>query len=470
MKILLVNPPVEKVVTSSFPKCFHDIRGIQPPLGLLYIASYLKKTKPHCEIKIYDAIAEVYSEANFQKLLHDYCPDIVGVQIFTFTLLDAITIFKLAKQANSKTITVAGGPHVSLYHSETLQFNFVDYAVAGEGEIPFTQLVEYIENNSIDLNKIKGIGYKIENRCFINPEHSVLDNLDDIPVIDRELIPYRKYYSVFSRNKLMTAIITSRGCPHRCIYCSNFNNKVRAHSPQYVISEIKKCISLGIKEFFLSDDTFSFNIDRAKEICHIIIREKLDIKWYINTRINTIDDELLFLLKKSGCQRINYGIETGSQRIIKNIYKKINLEDAKKAIHRTKKAGMSVYCFFMIGLPGETITDIKETVKFIKLTKPDFAQFSITALEPGTKLYRMAIEKGIVDRDIWKEFSENPYENFRVPLWTENFSESELKKILYSLYKSFYLSPRFVIKNIFDKENWLNFEKTITAIYRIIKM
>jgi anaerobic magnesium-protoporphyrin IX monomethyl ester cyclase len=439
-------------------------------LGLLYLASYLNKINSAFNIKIFDACAEDYSLQILEKLICDFEPDVVGVQIFSFTLIDALDVLKFIKENYPKIYTVAGGPHITLYPKETMSFSFVDFAVIGEGEIPFSKLVQSIAGEGESLSNINGIAYRENGNLFVNTNHNNLECLDDIPIINRKLIPYKKYFSVFSRNSVMTAMITSRGCPFNCVYCSNFNHKPRAHSAEYVIKEIKSCIDLGINEIFVIDDTFSYDMERAKNICRGIINENIKLKWYVNTRINTVDEELLRLLKEAGCRRVNYGIESGSQKIINNIKKGIKLEKAKHIIKKTKAVGLDVYCFFMIGLPGETMSDIKQTFEFVKETKPDFAQFSVTTIEPGTELYQMALNSGIIKYDIWKEFALKPKADFESPVWTENFTRMELSKILNSMYKTYYLSPRFIIRNVFDKNNWLNFRKTLSAIIRVVKM
>jgi anaerobic magnesium-protoporphyrin IX monomethyl ester cyclase len=470
MRILLINPPVDNVITSAYPKCFHHLRGVQPPLGLLYLASYLNKINSALNIKVFDACAEYYSLQNLKELICDFKPDVVGVQIFSFTLIDSLDVLKTIKENYPEIYTVAGGPHVTLFPEETMSFSFVDFAVIGEGEIPFSQLVQSIAGEGIGLNSINGIAYRENSELFIDKKHNNIECLDDIPIINRKLLPYKKYSSVFSRNSIMTAMITSRGCPYHCVYCSNFNHKPRAHSAEYVIQEIKNCVDLGINEIFIIDDTFSYDMERAKSICKGIIKNKIELKWYVNTRINTMDEELLGLLKQAGCRRVNYGIESGSQKIINNIKKGIKLEKAKHIIRKTKAAGLDVYCFFMIGLPGETMSDIKQTIKFVKETKPDFAQFSVTTIEPGTELYNMALNTGIIKYDVWREFALNPKANFISPVWTENFDSQELYNILSSMYKRYYLSPRFIIRNVFNRYNWLNFSKTVSAIIRVAKM
>ena len=468
MKVLLVNPPANKTIHASIPEQFYEFRGTHPPLGLLYLASYLQKKKPECEIKVYDMEAEKNSPAQLEEKIKEFSPDVVGVQVFSLTILNALDVLRAVKKLNKEIITVVGGPHLALYPVETISFENIDYGIIGEGEITLYELVDAIEKKQQDFSKICGLAYKLGGQVIINEKRQEIENLDEIPLIDRSLLKIERYSSYFTYGKKNTNIATSRGCPYDCIFCCKTSSNFRPHSVKYVLADIKNCLNLKIKEIFAVDDTFSLDIERAKEICREIIDQKLDFDWYINTRINTVDDELLCLLKKAGCRQINYGIESGSQKILDGLKKNINVSEAKKRVRATQKAGIKTLCYFMIGLPGETKKELNLTIQFIKETKPSFVRFSVTTLNPGTELYRLGLKKGIIKQDVWRNFAKNPREDFTVPVWTEHFSREELYGLFISISKKYYLSPNYVIRSALDINNWINFRKNFGVVKKII--
>ncbi len=470
MKVLLINPGSRKTIYAGIPESFYKLRGAHPPLGLLYLSSYLLKKKPHYRINVYDINVEEDSPKATKKKIKDFAPDVVGVQAMSFSLLDALDVLKSAKEVNKKIITVIGGAHPSLYPKETVSFKNVDYCVLDEGEIPFYELLDGIEKKKENFSSIKGITHKKAGRILVSREKNIVEDIDEIPLIDRSLLPLGKYRSLFSGSEKSANIITSRGCPYRCSFCLNFKHPFRAHSPEYVIEDIKECLKLGAKEIFVVDDTFSLDMERAKEICRKIKKENLKFKWYINTRINAVDNELLFLFKKAGCRQINYGIESGSQKILDGVNKNINIDEAKKWIIKTKKAKIRTLCYFMIGLPGEKKDDLKLTMKFIREAAPDFVRFSVTTLDPKTEIYKEALKKGVLESDVWQEFAERPKIDFVAPVWTENFKKEELYNLLGKMSKSYYLSPKYIIKNIFNIENWINLRKNFSALIEILKL
>ena len=444
---MLATPPNETEIHSGIPKIFYDLRGVHSPMGLLYIASYLKKKrKEKDKIEIYDISGEGDSLKEAIEKIKEFSPDIFGIQMFTMTAPNVLEILKAIKKTDKKIKTVVGGPHPTVFPEETLDQENVDYIVLGEGEIPFQRLIESFSRKDF-YPKIEATGFKKDGKYHLSNELNKVDNPDSVPVVDRGLLNLENYQSSFAAGKKITSLVTSRGCPYNCIFCAKFESQFRAHSAEYVVKDIESALKLGIEEIFVVDDTFSLDLERAKEICRLIIEKKLNFDWYINTRINSVDEELLVLLKKAGCRQINYGIESGSQKIIDALNKNIDLERAKEVIRATKKAGIQTLCYFMIGLPGETMKEIDETRKFIKEAAPDYVRFSVTTLEPSTKLYEMALKKGIVDKDVWTEFAECPSEKFKVPVWEENFTEEELNQLLSDLSKEHYLKPSFLIKN-----------------------
>lgn len=447
MHILLISPPHKNIVTTTIPEKINKERGYQPPLGLLYIASYLRKNSAH-RVTIIDSEVERFDYPDLRRMIEQLKPDLVGIQALTFTLIDALKTAAEVKNYSRGVPVVLGGPHVTIYPQESLMFNDVDYIVRGEGEISFKEMLDNLGNNS-GLGAVSGIGFKNNGKLTLTHDPSFINDLDSIPFPDRTFSPYQKYYSLLSKNFPITTMMTSRGCPYNCIYCERMGKKFRAISAEKVLEEIEHCLGLGIKEIFFHDDTFTIDKKRVFRICELINKRGLRFVWDARVRVDTVNYDLLSSMKNAGCHRISFGVESGNPRILKNLRKGITLEQVKTAFGYCKKLRIQILADFMIGSPGETRQDIIETIVFSRKLGADYAQFSLTTPYPGTDLYREALVKGIIKSDVWSGFAKDPKNDFIPPLWEENLSREELIDLLSLAYKKFYLSTGFVIRELF---------------------
>lgn len=465
MHILLISPPHKNLIITTIPEKINKERGYLPPLGLLYLASYLKHNSIH-QITIIDSEAEEMDYSDLKVRIEHLKPDLVGIQVLTFTLIDALKTASLVKNYSGAIPVVFGGPHVTVYPKESLALKDVDYIVRGEGEISFKKILDNL-NSETGLHSIDGIGFKINSKMVLTQEPTFIENLDSIPFPDRTFSPYGKYYSLLSKNFPITTMMTSRGCPYNCIYCERMGKKFRAISAEKVIFEIEHCLSLGIKEIFFHDDTFTIDKKRVFSICDLITKKGLNFDWDVRVRVDTVNYELLSSMKKAGCKRISFGVESGTPKILKNLRKGITLEQVKTAFEYCKKLKIQTLADFMLGSPGETKQDIAQTIRFAKKLGADYAQFSVTTPYPGTDLYREAISRGIIKSDTWSEFAKNPSSDFIPPLWTENLSREELINSLNDAYRKFYLSSNFILKELL---NIKSIKELITKIRAGLKL
>lgn len=452
MKILLIYPPIENELSHISLQEIDKERGFLPPLGLLYIATYLRKYSDF-DIKVIDCNIDSISHGDISGFIREHNPDVVGISSMTHFLVDAYKVAATVKEISKKIITVIGGPHTTIYPITTVSNPNIDYAIKGEGEIAFYELVRAINKGMSDENiaNIKGVASKFLMHQGIKDKDIELlriTDLDMLPFPDRTLLPYKKYSSILSHSNSLTTMISSRGCPYKCIYCDRMGKRFRAFSPDYVLNEIESILALGIKEIFFHDDTFTVNKKRVKAICQGIEDKKLRFTWDARARVDCVDYELLLLMKKAGCGRISFGVESGSSEVLKNLRKGITLEQIERAFNWCKELDISALADFMVGSPGETMDEIKETIVFVKRLKPNYAQFSIVCPYPDTDLYRLGLKKGIIDNDVWLDFSENPSADFTPPIWGEYFSRVELEKIAKKMYKEFYLTPHFIMNEI----------------------
>jgi len=449
MKILLINPPIENIIESDMPKELESGMDFLPPLGLMYIAAYVKE-KTNYNIEILDCGVEKIDYNNLENKIKNINPDIVGITAMTFTLIDVIKTAKLVKEVNPNIKIVLGGPHVNIYPEETMANSEVDFLVLGEGEQPFIDLLENI-NNPENLKNIKGIVFRDKNNNIINTgKRELIQDLDILPIPARELTHYTKYFSIIAKNNPTTTMFTSRGCPYKCLFCDrpHLGKIFRARSAENVVRELEKIEQMGIKEVFIYDDTFTIDRQRVVDICNLILEKNIKLNWDIRARVNTVDLELLRLMKSAGCARIHYGVEAGTEKILRVLRKGITLEQVKKAFAITKKTGIETAGYFMIGSPTENMEDIKQTIKLAKKLFPDYVHFSVTTPFPATELYFKGLQDGIIKKDYWKEFSKNPQPDFEPPAWEENFTRDELFKILIKAYKEYYLNLKYILRRL----------------------
>lgn len=470
MNVLLINPPRINEIIGNNPVLIEEERGHNPPLGLLYIASYLEKNSKH-DVQILDCQVEKLSYKDVGDRIAISKPDVVGITTMTLCLLDVIEAAKIVKERCPEAAVVLGGPHVNLFPEETINFKNIDYLVLGEGEITFCKLLENIDNHT-ELREIRGLVFKSNGKIINTGMPSFIEDLNILPNPARHLVPYKKYTSLLSPYNPITTIITSRGCPYTCTFCDrpHLGRRFRARSAENVVEEIIECKKMGIKYFLLYDDTFTVDKKRVIDICNLLIKNNIKTNWEIRTRIDTVNKEMLKKLKKAGCTGIHYGVESGSEKILKVLDKRISLNSAKDIFKETHKAGIKTLAYFMIGSPTETIEDINATFKFAKSLNPDYIHMTILTPFPGTRIYQMALEQGIIKKDVWREFAKNPTLDFIPPVWNEIFSRDELAKILAQGYREFYIRPIYILNKFIQIRTFLQFMKFVRVGVKVFKM
>ena len=436
LKILLLNIPNEHELIGNDPIIIKEQQGVFPPLGLMYIASYLKKYTIH-DIEFIDCQAKKIDYPLLKMILEANQYDAICFTAMTFTLIDTKLTIDLIKEVSPCSKIIVGGPHPTIYPKETLDLG-ADKVIIGEGERSIIEL--------LNTEHTSAIGEKIQ-------------NLDLLP------FPYRqdidKYYCVLSPNKL-TTMFTSRGCPFNCIYCDRpaMGKEFRTRSPENVVTELEECVKLGIKEFFIYDDTFTVDKERVYDICREIVKADLDIVLDIRTRVNCVDRDLLRALRYAGLKRIHFGAESGVQRVLNALNKGITLEQVQNAFKWCKELKIDTLAYFMIGNPTERKEDIDETYNFCRELSPDFTHFTILTPFPATKLYSTWLTNH--NQDVWQDYASNPTKDFIPPVWDEFYTREELQAILRKIYKRYYLRPKF----IFDRAREV---KSLTQLKRYIK-
>jgi anaerobic magnesium-protoporphyrin IX monomethyl ester cyclase len=470
MKVLLINPPSENEIIADNPPVVDAVRGCNPPLGLLYIAGYLQAHTGH-EIEILDTHVDRVPYDDLRELISRSRPEVVGLTAMTMTLIDVLKTVSLVKEIRKDTKVVLGGPHVHLFPNETIELPGVDFLVLGEGEETFAELLKYIDDPD-RLRRIPGIVFKTEDGIVHTGERPLLRDLNALPFPARQLTQYQKYGSVLASGDIVTTIFTSRGCPFRCAFCDrpHLGKVFRARSAKNVVDEIESCVKLGIQEFLIYDDTFTVDQKRVLDICDLIGERKLDIRFDIRARVDTVHEVMIKKLKDAGCVGINYGVEAGTQEILRTLNKGISLDQVRNAFKITKKHRIDALAYFMIGNPGETEKDIQETFRLIEELEPDYLHMTVLTPFPATRIYADALSRGIVSRDVWKDFAVNPRDDFVPPHWGEHFTREELNQILEQAYRRFYLRPGYVLRRLAKVRSMKELVRKARAGARILRM
>ncbi|MHB8066516.1 MAG: B12-binding domain-containing radical SAM protein [Desulfobaccales bacterium] len=447
-----MHPPLRNVLGAATPDYIEENRGCNPPMGLLYLQAAIERSR-HESIFL-DANLEGWTHEVAARAAISHEPDLIGLQAMTFTLRDAYLLARAIKKLNPEAQVILGGPHPTIYPKETAGLEDVDFAFAGEAEIGLVEFLDKFHDPEARV-AVPGIAGKKNGIIRYTPSSGLLQDLDRVPFPARRSSPYQRYSSILARRNPVTIMMTSRGCPFSCIFCNRMGRRYRCHSAAYVLAEVQEIVDLGIKEIFIHDDTFTLNRDRVEAICQGLIQRRYDLVWEARTRLDLVDEELLNLMARAGCQRLSFGVESGSARVLESMRKAIQLDRAEKVFSWCRQAGIVTLADFMLGNLNEELEDIQKTFDLVKKLDPDYVQFSICSPYPDTPLYALGRSRGLIPRDVWLDFAKDPLKEFASPVWTENFSEEELRRLIRQAYRAFYLRPKFIWKE-FTKINSLS--------------
>ena len=462
--VLLVNPSYMKKIYGT-----RHAPSIKSPLGLAYVAANLEQAG--FKVEILDANAEFLSPQETVEKIIQSPAKYIGFTSVTATIPLIYQISSLIKAKNKNKIIIAGGPHVTFMPKEVFkECKAIDIIVRGEGEVTICELIKNLENKQ-DLSKIKGITFKKGNKIISNPDRELIQDIDAIPFPARHLLPLDSYSpspitNMGFRGKQYAKLITVRGCPNKCVFCSSthFWKIVRVRSAENVIDEIESVVKkYGVHHIDFLDDTLTLFPERLSKICTLIIEKNLNIKWSCYSRVNTITPELIALMKKAGCRVIQLGVESGNQKILDKIQKNITLEQVRRASEIIKRTGLKLLCFFMIGLPGDTKKTVNQTIEFAKELKPNFAFFSITTPFPGTALYKEYRKEGrLKEGYIWQNMNLHERTDFSTPTLTSQDLENLYFKAHHRFYYRFgffWQTLMWILKHPHELKNFYSLAK-----------
>lgn len=471
--IILIYPPIS--VNERYGRNVGNVGGQQPPLGIASLAAYLREKgiRP----LLIDALAENMTPADIIETIEKYKPRLVGLSSLTVNFHRAIICAEAIKEKFPNLLTLIGGHHATIMPQEIIKENpCFDLVCIGEGELTLLDIIEKYKGNEYKdfmqdyaiLDAIKGICYRRNKEAVLTECRELITNLDTLPFPARDLFKMERYMPLPDQYKRLPLVhLTAiRGCPFNCSFCSNnavYGTKIRAKSPGRLLEEIKYLIKdYGAKDISFWDDTLTVNKNWMREVCELILKEKLDITWTCYAAVRTLDRELLALMKKAGCWNIFCGFESGDQKLLDLLNKGITLDQIRTVNRWCKELDIEVRGSFMVALPGETPELFRKTINFAKELNPDYVLFCITTPYPKTKLFEEAHKYGSLDLNFSKY---SCWEPVFVPFGYKN--KQQIVAMEKKAVREFYLRPAYIIRKIRKIRSLSDFIKYLKG-FRIV--
>lgn len=449
------------------------IGSVLPPLGLLYLGAALEKAGYH--VDIFDTQFYGWGVKEATQYCQNLKPDAVGVYCNTSNYHRALEMAEEIK-AKLDIPIIFGGPHATIRPLEVLGNNQVDYVVFGEGEVTIVELLDVLSNKypALKLADVHGIGFKSNGELVINSGRELIGDLDSLPFPARHLVPMDKYRPSPNQYKRlpMTTMMAGRGCPFNCNFCNVekiWTRRYRCRSVRNVIDEIKHLIkNYGIKEVSFWDDIWGVNKEWIREFCDTVIKEKLDLTWSCECRVDTVDREILGEMKKAGCWCIFFGVESLDEEILVAINKRITLEKINNALRWTREVGIESRANFILGLPKETPEKVKKMLKTLCRLNPDYVKFNILTPYPETTIYKEA------KQGKWGKIMDESYNRLTsyfvtfLPFGYKNIEE--LEKIKKYAYRKFYFRLSYLLPKIFSIRSFEDLKRYVRGARAIISI
>jgi anaerobic magnesium-protoporphyrin IX monomethyl ester cyclase len=458
LRVLLINPKINLPI---------EVRS-SPSLGLAYVAAMSEKQGD--EVRILDMEVE---DAPLQQVVREHSPEVIGITASTIQIKAAWRVAQDLKEMTAAPI-VLGGPHPTSLPAESAERPEIDIVVRSEGEITWVDLCAHLERGE-SLEEVEGITYQRNGEVVHNSDRPVMTDVDSLPFPAYHLFKMDRYTNLQPTLDHIEgdsySILTSRGCPYRCTYCSQILPRVwRARSPENVVAEWRWLVKdLGAKEIGVLDDSFNIDRERVLAICDMLIGEGLNhVPWIMinGIRANLVDEELLGRMREAGCIRTAFGVESGNQRILDTVINKhLTLDQVREAFKAAKAVGMETIGFFIIGLPGETEETMEDTIRFACELDPIVANFSMATPFPGTEMYNQVLEKG---RLLVKDWDDYAFFENKAQFETDDMPAELVERKWREAYRRFYLRPSRIVHTLLRKRTWLELPRTIRMAWRTV--
>jgi anaerobic magnesium-protoporphyrin IX monomethyl ester cyclase len=471
VKIYLLNPNIgegDKYIREG--RCMQKVASwvaIWPPIALATLATIAKKTGA---VRLLDGNVETM---RMEELLDDikrFGPDLVVVNTGFPSIDEDMAVARRIKDSFPNIKILAFGVYFTLLEKEGfIDYPFLDFGIVGEPEDTFEELLGVLDEGGPDYSNIKGIIYRDSSGIQVTPPRPLIEDIDKLPFPDRGLLKMDRY-RLPHNNHIFTLVNSARGCPYQCIYCivnPYYGRKVRNHSVDYIIREIKQCVELyDIHEFLFWEEIFTINRDRVLALCEAIVQSNLSINWAATTRVDRLDEEMLRAMRGAGCYLMGLGIESGVQIILDAAKKKQTIADAKRAVNLCKKTGIKTMGHFIFGLPGETRETANKTIKLMVSLGLDYMQCYCAVPYPKTELGTLASQKNWIRAEKWSQYDFGG----ESILQTDTLAASDVSYFRKKAFRRFYFRPRIVLRalrdvklsnicNLLKFTRWMGFKK-----------
>lgn len=472
MKVLLVKPPKLNQVWVGIPDIFNakDIY-LYPPLCLMTLSGYLKPNYPQHQIELLDTVADGLSYTAAGARIGEINPGIIGIRALTHNLVDVVETIREARKACPKAHITLGGPHLRVYPDQAIGLPEVDSVVLGDGEVTIGELANALEEGK-DLETVAGIYFKKDGQVIKNEPREPIHDLNTLPFPDRKALIDKPYFTPAMRKTKCTTLISSRGCPNRCSYCST-HKLYRNRTALNIVDEVEDCVSnLGIEEILFLDDTFNIENEKVMDVCREILKRKLKLEWGFKGACKNVTPELLGLAREAGCTKIHYGVETWSNEGLKAINKSVTIDEIMQAFKWTRKAGIRSIAFMMMACPFEkTKQDVLKAKDFIRKLDPDYVVYSAFSPYPDVPVFKEGVELGLWREDCWDEFLRNPKPGYDLPtFWNQYFTADDLIELFKELNRGFYYNPRTVMRSISNLRSMAELQRLVRGGLTLLKM
>jgi len=469
--VVLIAPPL--TLEDRYGQDMKHFGAVTEPLGIAYLAGTLEKKM--IPVTIIDSPAENMSVEDVTQAIKNSSFTLVGISLLTPCFEVVKTLCSHIKNQLPGLPIILGGPHCTALPERTLEeIPSADIICFGEGENTIKEIA--MDKSLGNLSAIKGICYRDKSGKILKTDpRPYIKKIDEIPMPARHLLPMKKYRMTASRaakDAYCPTIIVARGCPFNCSYCSHsFGRKIRFHSIERILTEIQALIrDYKITQLNIEADTLTANKKFITSLCYALIETGIakKITWTCESRVDTVTDDVLQLMKRAGCWQISYGIETGSQRLLDMINKSITREQIEKTVMATHKAKISVRGFFMLGLPSETELESLETIKFAIKLNPQWAQFTITIPYPGTPMFQELDKKGFIQNHNWSNYNtwSGWKKDAKIPFVTTGRTIDELLSIQKMALRKFYLRPQVFMRFLLSIKSAADFKKYMMGLYK----
>lgn len=468
MKVLVTNPPWPGPGYGArsdvrWPHKRSD-KYLEYPIYLAYTVAVLEEAG--FEVEFLDGVMDEMSIPDFAEAVAKIGPELVVLECSTPTINYDLQTAKAIKETGEAFVALVGSHSTFFYQQILAENEAVDAICRGEFEITVRELARALADNA-PLSGVRGLSYREGGQVYVNEDRPFIQNLDSLPVPARHIVKDKGYRSANYSGERPTTMVSSRGCPWQCTFClwveTLYGHRFRARSAANVVAEMEHVVrDYGVDEVYFDDDTFTIGKDRVLEICRLIKGRGLEVHWICQSRVDTVDREMLAAMREAGCHHIRFGIESGSAEMLKRMNKGLSLERAMETFRICRELGIHTLAFFLFGIPGENQETIQKTIGFAKRLEPDSAQFAVAIPHPGTKLYEECVRNGwLVYRD-WQDFA-----SCNSLIETEVLTREAVEQARIRAYREFYFRPSFIletalkIRSVRDVKRVLNSAKSI---------